>query len=329
MSRLCIVLLAVLFVISAGCGHSGTSSGAEATAPEPPVVMAVTGAKVTTAPMSRQLRLLGTTVAMRHVTLRAPTAGRLIGFDLQAGMVVHRGEVLGRIINREIQAAQNGLAVAQVLEPKQARALAEALKRNSANASVAVVTPDNAIVSQRLVSSGQLVAELDPLADLIDPKSIYVEAQAPIQDVALVRAGMPAVITSQLDPGVEFPGKVDALIPSVTTGGVTTPVRITFTGNRQITVSGAPAEVTITTASFPQTVVVPTTALFDDAATQQHYVFLEGSDGQAHRRVVTTGIQENGLTQILTGLFPGEVVITSGGYALSNGLHVQVTLANG
>ena len=78
--------------------------------------------------------------------------------------------------------------------------------------------PENAIVSQRLVSSGQLVTDLEPLADLIDPKSIYVEAAVPVDDISLVRPGMAATVTSPLDPGVDFPARVAALSPNFTPG---------------------------------------------------------------------------------------------------------------
>ena len=50
-----------------------------------PVVMSVTAAEVKLAPMHEELRLLGTTVAMRHITLRAPAAGRVTGLHLESG----------------------------------------------------------------------------------------------------------------------------------------------------------------------------------------------------------------------------------------------------
>ena len=50
------------------------------------------------------------------------------------------------------------------------------------------------------VTSGQMVAELDPIADLIDPGTIYVQASIPLDELHLVSAGMPATVTS--DPRV-------------------------------------------------------------------------------------------------------------------------------
>jgi multidrug efflux pump subunit AcrA (membrane-fusion protein) len=87
-----------------------------------------------------------------------------------------------------------------------------------------------------------------------------------------------------------------------------------------------PAEVVVTTAAIPAATVVPGTALFQDASTDAWYVFVAGIDARAHRTPVTRGIRSGQLVQILTGVTPGQVVITSGGYALADGLHVQVTL---
>jgi len=75
-----------LVLILAGCGGGGSTPDDSAESqPAPPVVMAVTAARVRIAPMRAELRLLGTTVAMRHITLRAPAAGRVMGLELQSG----------------------------------------------------------------------------------------------------------------------------------------------------------------------------------------------------------------------------------------------------
>jgi hypothetical protein len=50
-------------------------------------------------------------------------------------------------------------------------------------------------------------------------------------------------------------------------------------------------------------------------------------DGKAHRTKVTVRIRTPAEVQITSGLTPGQLVITSGGYALSDGLKVKVTVA--
>jgi multidrug efflux pump subunit AcrA (membrane-fusion protein) len=319
------LVAALLFAPVGGCRGAGSDDD-QSNANQSTVVMAVSGARVALAPLTQELRLLGTTVARRHVMLRAPAAGRVTDFDLRVGAAVHKGETVARVINREVEAAASGLAVARSIDRTEAPALAAALKRNPPAPAITVTAPEDAIVAQPLVSNGQLVGDLDPLADLIDPRSVYVEAEVPINDLAMVRPGMPAVVASWIHPGRPSSAHVAAIAPSFSQGGATAPARIEFDGPERIAEVGAPAEVTVITARVPAATVVPNAALFQDAASGAWYVFVSGNDGQAHRTPVTLGIRAGDRTQVVTGLQPGQIVITSGGYALSDGLNVRVTL---
>ncbi len=289
--------------------------------------MSVTAAPVAIASMHRELRLLGLTVARRHLELRAPAAGRITGLNLNSGDRVRRGQVVAHIINRESEAAQAGLETARRLDPEHAAALEKSVKRYTKIPGIAVVAPESAIVAQRLVTAGQFVADLDPLADLIDPTSVFVEAAAPIDSVHLLKPGMNAIVTSQVRPGVEFHAKLIALSPSFDANGATTPVRLEFTGTPRIDAAGAAVEARIVTESVPAATVIPAAALFQDAEHGGFYVFTAGPDGLAHRIAVAVGIRSADLVQITRGLSAGQIVITSGGYALSDGLRVHPMIA--
>src|SRR5215469_14899412 len=116
-------LIAFIAVVLAGC-HSGPSPD-EDNATEPAVIMmAVSGARVAVKPMRSELRLLGETAARRHILLRAPAAGRVSGFNIQTGDRVRRGEVVAHIFSREVEAAENGLAIARQIDPADATNLA-------------------------------------------------------------------------------------------------------------------------------------------------------------------------------------------------------------
>jgi membrane fusion protein, multidrug efflux system len=316
----------LLVLFSLGCNvSSARSETGEENAPEP--VLAVSAARVAVMPMRQEATLLGTTTAMTHVTVRAPSAGRVAGFTLLSGDRVHRGEVIAHIISREQEAAQAGVDVARRIDPREAAALESAVKRYASGPGIPVVAPENAIVAQALVSPDQMVNYLDPLADLIDPKSIYIEAQVPINVLGTIRPGMPATVTSAIRPGRIYPARVVALSPSFATGGTVAPARVEFTGRQRIMESGAAVDVHVTTAFAPAALVIPIAALFRDAARGVNYVFVVGHDGRAHRTVISVGIRNSSFVQVTRGLKSGELVITSGGYALSDGLQVKPTVA--
>ena len=318
-----ITLIPMLLVLS-GC-RSSVPADSDATS-QPAPVMTVTGAKVIVKPMHTEERLLGETVAMRHLTMRAPAAGRVLGLNLQTGDRVHRGEIVAHVLSREVEAAENGLAIAQQIDPANAAHLAASVNRYSHGEGVAVTAPEDALVAQRMVTSGQMVADLDPLVDLIDPRSIAVNVTVPAAALATLHPGMPARVTSPIHPGEVYPAYVVAIAPSFNQGGATSSARVEFTGANRILESGAPAEVRITSADVPDALVIPLSALFQDATNDSYYVFIASADGRAHRIPVTIGLRDGSGVQVTTGLAAGQVVITSGGYALSDGLNVNVAI---
>ena len=183
------------------------------------------------------------------------------------------------------------------------------------------------MVSAPPVTTGQVVAYLDPLADLVDPDSVYVDTAVPAEDVHLISVGMPATVKSPLKPNVEMPARVAAILPNFNAGSATSAVRVEFTGSERIVEAGAPAEATVITQSAPNAIVIPGAALFQDDNGAFH-VFVVGKDGRAHRVPIGVGIRNQELVQVTAGLVPGDLAITSGGYALSDGLRVSVAQAS-
>jgi multidrug efflux pump subunit AcrA (membrane-fusion protein) len=317
-------LFLILGFVIAGCHSAPTDQDDALKATN--VSMAVDGARVRVKPMRSELRLLGETVALRHISLRAPAAGRVVGLNILTGDRVRRGEVVAHIISREVEAAVNGLAVARQIDSAEASGLAHSVNRYVHGRGVAVTVPEDAIVAERSVSSGQLVADLDQLADLVDPRSLFVNAAVPVDDLAKISAGMEAIVNSPLHMGVDFPARVASLSPSFNQVGATSTAIIEFTSPQRIDEAGAPVEVRVTIKSVANATVIPVAAIFEDAANDSYYVFVAGSDGQAHRRTVTVGIRSPAEVQITSGLEPGQIVITSGGYALSDRLKVTVSI---
>ena len=191
-----------------------------------------------------------------------------------------------------------------------------------------MVAPESGIVSQPPVTSGQMVADLDTIVDLIDPASLYIDTSVPLSQLSLVRPGMAATVTTPFRPGVEFPARVDAILPSFDATSASSSVRTDFTGAERIAEAGAPVEVRVETASVPDAIVVPASALFQDEGVDRYHVFVIGADGRAHRTDIKVGLREGDRVQVTDGIKVGDLVVTSGGYALSDGLGVRVAQGN-
>jgi membrane fusion protein, multidrug efflux system len=320
-----VALLLTIATLIAACRRAVSD---DETPPESSTpTLAVSVAKVAVAPMHSTLRLLGTTAAMHHVILRAPVAGRVLGVNLKIGDSVRRGQVVAHVLSLEIEAARQGLRIAKKIDPANAAALERSVSKYGSDPGIPVVATEGGVVSAPPITTGQVVAYLDPLADLVDPKSVYVDAAVPADDVHLISVGMAARVKSPLKPGAEIPAHVTAILPNFNAGSATSAARIEFTGPDTIAAAGAPVEALVITQSAPDAIVIPASALFQDDNGAFH-VFVAGKDGRAHRLAVTLGIRNPDQVQIASGLTPGDLVITSGGYALSDGLQVSAAQAS-
>jgi multidrug efflux pump subunit AcrA (membrane-fusion protein) len=331
MKRSCIRTLralALLFAVAllfAGCRRAASDEEAPPEASNP--TLAVSAAKVGTAPMRNTLRLLGTTAAMHHVLLRAPVGGRVLGMNLKIGDTVRKGQTVAHVLSLEIEAARQGLDIAKKIDPQDAVSLEKSVRKYGHNPGIPVVATEGGVVSAPPVTTGQVVAYLDPLADLVDSKSVYLDTAVPAEDIHLISVGMAAIVKSPLRPNVEMAARVAAILPNFNAGSATSAVRIEFTGPDRIVEAGAPAEAMVITQSVPDAIVIPVAALFQDDNGTFH-VFMMGKDGRAHRVPITIGIRNLDELQVTSGLAPGDLVITSGGYALSDGLKVSVAQAS-
>jgi len=324
--RAAILAAAIATVLLAGCGGGGKSDEEDSKPANPTLLVSAARAEVH--PMTSELRLLGKTVAMRHVIIRAPTAGRVIGMKLVSGDSVRKGQVVAHVINREIEAAEAGLAIARKIDPQDAPGLTASVQRYNHTAGIPVAAPEAGVVSAPPVSSGQMVADLDTIVDLIDPASLYIDTQVPVSQLSLIRPGMTATVTTPFRPGINFPARIDAILPSFDAASASSSVRTDFSGSERIAQANAPVEVHVETASVPDAIVVPAAALFQDQGVDRYHVFVIGSDGKAHKKDIKVGLRDKDLVQATDGIKLGDVVVTSGGYALSDGLGVHVAQGN-
>jgi multidrug efflux pump subunit AcrA (membrane-fusion protein) len=321
--RTAAIVLAASLVL-AGCRKAASDEEASPASANP--TLAVSAAKVTVAPMKSTLRLLGTTVAMHHVILRAPVGGRVLAMNLKIGDSVRKGQTVARVLSLEIEAARQGLAVAKQIDPEDASSLQHSVDKYKGDGGIPVVATEGGVVSAPPTTTGQVVAYLDPIADLVDPKSVYVDTAVPVEDVHRLSIGMDAVVRSPLKPNDEMPARVAAILPNFNAGSATSAARLEFTGADRIVAAGAPAEASVITQSVPDAIVIPASGLFQDDAGTFHVFTVK--DNRAHRAAVTVGIRDQDQVQITSGVAPGDLVITSGGYALSDGLQVSVATAS-
>ena len=178
------------------------------------------------------------------------------------------------------------------------------------------------IVSKRWHNEGDLVAggSQDPVLRAIDPTRIQIAIEVtPAQLVRLVpgQAGLIQTGLGSPEPAtvVVRPAPVEGGLPKIE-------VRLAPVGPLVLPLD-SPVQVEIILDERPQVLVVPSGAVLKDD--QVTYVMIAGSDSRAHRRDVQVGLQARGLTHVVSGVNPGDLVIVGGLDTIADGAAISVS----
>jgi len=118
-------------------------------------------------------------------------------------------------------------------------------------------------------------------------------------------------------------GKVSLISPALDPNSTTVEVWVQAANPDQQLRPGATARVSMTAQTVRGAVVVPASALLN-AKEDSAQVMVVDDKGQAQGRDVKIGIRTGDQAQVLSGIAPGEVVITQGAYGLPDKTKVKV-----
>jgi RND family efflux transporter MFP subunit len=183
-------------------------------------------------------------------------------------------------------------------------------------------SPISGIVTDRPLFEGEMAAAGSPVITVMDTSSLLAKlhlSQAVAQRMKVGDAAQVAV------PGVDDPvtGSVSLISPALDPGSTTVEVWVKLANGDRKLKSGTPVHVTIAGRTIADALKVPTEALqpTKDGGTG---LLVIGPDGTAHMKPVKVGIRLADNAQILSGIGPADIVITSGGYGLDEGTRVKV-----
>lgn len=201
----------------------------------------------------------------------------------------------------------------------QAVATADAARANEATAGarqdqLIVRAEIDGVVTKRDIEPGELATPTRVLALLGDPARVRVTATVDERDIARVRLGQPALMSSDAWPGRTIPARVSQITP----GGDPTQraFRVRLAPEAADLPLGLSLEVNIIAQRHDHALLVPADAV-------QNGQVWTVSDGRAHRRAVRLGIVGTEASEVLSGLRAGEVVIVSPPEGLSENQRVK------
>ncbi|MGZ4898315.1 MAG: efflux RND transporter periplasmic adaptor subunit [Candidatus Angelobacter sp.] len=185
-----------------------------------------------------------------------------------------------------------------------------------------VRSPIAGFITDRPLYPGEMASTAAPLLTVMDISQVIAKAHIPQTDALQLHKGDAATISLA---GLEKPisGKVSLISPALDPNSTTVEVWVQAPNDNQQLRPGTTAQISITAQTVKDALVVPSAALLNAKGDAAQVMVVDGQS-QASSRDVKTGIQTGKQVQIVSGLKPGEVVVTEGAYGLPDKTKVKV-----
>jgi membrane fusion protein (multidrug efflux system) len=358
MAKRMVSMLAVVVVVVAGLGfvkyrqiEAAIAQGASFQMPATAVTTMV--AKRETWPST--LEIIGTADAIRGVTVSADLPGTVARINFESGKPVHEGDVLVELDTRQERAqlaaaeAQRDLArinfgrtqelvkqgvIAQTeYDNTSAQQKATEAQVGEIQATIqrkTIRAPFSGVLGIRQVNLGQYLAAGQAIVPLQALNPIYVNFGVPQQTAQQVRSGRALLVTSDDLPGAKFTGRVTAVDSVINESTRNIQMQATLPNPDAKLRPGMYVQVQLALGASSQVITLPASAV--NYAPYGDSVFvvtqLQDPKGKTYlgvrQQVVKIEGSRGDQVAVVSGVNPGDEVVTSGVFKLRNGAAVQV-----
>ncbi|HEY3742280.1 MAG TPA: efflux RND transporter periplasmic adaptor subunit [Bryobacteraceae bacterium] len=176
---------------------------------------------------------------------------------------------------------------------------------------LAVRSPIAGMIVQKMISPGMLVQAGQTVCFMVsDVGTVWVQGHIFDRDLASVTVGDRVDETNASIPNV-FHGVVSYIGSMVDTSTRTTPVRIVTPNPRGLLKKDTFVDAVIHTRSQTNVLSVPLSSVLRTTENEP-FVYVEVEPGKFAQRLITTGAEQDGRAQVLTGLKEGERIVSEG-----------------
>src|ERR1700732_1266157 len=357
MAKRLILVLGVMAVVIMALGFAKfrqIESAVHAGAFQPPPE-AVTSIVTQREQWPASMTAIGTIEAVHGVMVSADLPGTVARINFDSGKAVREGEILVELDTRQERAqlasleAQRDLAkvnfgrmqelvnagVISRMDYDQATSQQKATEANVAEirATIARKTiraPFSGILGIRKVNLGQYLAAGAPMVVLQSLNPIYVDFGVPQQTAAQVKVGSKLRVASEDPAGHGFTGRVTALDSVIDETTRNVQVQATLANPEGKLRPGMFVQVDVGVGASRAAIALPASAISYAPYGDSVFVITDLKDpkGQTYRGVRQQFVKLEGSrgdqVAVISGVNPGDEVVTSGVFKLRNGAAVQV-----
>lgn len=247
------------------------------------------------------------------------------------GEPVQKGQRLYSLYSPELVAAQDELVLALKRNQPGLVAAAERrlaslhispafikqLKRSrKVKQNVAFYAPQSGVVNQLKIREGFYVKPGDTLMSIAALDEVWVEAEVFARQAGQVQAGLAVSMRLDYFPAERWQGKVDYIYPMLDDSTRTLRIRLRFNNKDRRLKPNMFASVEISTMDNGPVLLLPREALIRTG--QQDRVVLALGEGRFKSVAVSVGAADDDFFEVLSGLKPGERVVSSAQFLLDS-----------
>jgi membrane fusion protein (multidrug efflux system) len=298
---------------------------------------------------------VGTLTAINGASLSAEVAGIVDSINFKSGQDVQKGDVLLTLrpnsdpaVLAQLQAQARLDAITYARDEKQlaANAISQAqldTDRANLDAANAQVAAQQATMNEKIVRApfagrlgirqvdlGQYLQAGTTIVTLEQLNPLFVDFYLPQQDIAQLRVGQVVDVGLDAYPGQTYKAKIVAIGATIDAATRSLAVRAVLENDKLRLRPGMFASVSVEVGAAKDAVTLPQTAIAYSSYGDTVYIVKHGTDAQGHANLVvsqvfvTLGDTRGDQVQVLSGVQPGDEVVTAGQVKLHNGSPVMV-----
>ncbi|MBB5372669.1 efflux RND transporter periplasmic adaptor subunit [Acidocella aromatica] len=306
-------------------------------------------------PWQPQLQSVGSITAINGAALSAEVSGIIDTINFESGADVQKGQVLATLrpnndpaVLAQLQATAKLDAINYARDQKQfaASAVSQATldsDRETLAAAQAQVAAQQALMAEKVIRApfagrlgirkvdiGQYISPGTEIVTLEQLDPLYVDFYLPQRTLSEVQPGQTVNLSLDAYPGQSFTATVSAIGAQVDQDTRSVAVRATVPNGKLLLRPGMFASLSVATGAPASYVTLPQTAITYSSYGDTVFIVRHGQDAKgkpalvAEQVFVTLGDTRGDQVAVLSGVQPGDVVVTAGQVKLRNGAVVSI-----
>ncbi len=191
---------------------------------------------------------------------------------------------------------------------------------DAVGSTIHIKAPISGYITYRNVSLGQKVDNSSKLFEIINLENVWVEADIFEKDLTKIKTGQLVKVRVSAYPGTVFSGKIFYIGNTLSKETKTIKILVEIPNKSKKLKPGMFANTNIVVARKQNAFVIPKEAILEDENLQ--IVFVKEGDGY-HRHTIKIGIVSDKYVEVISGLEPQSLVVTTGNYQLKSKMKME------